>query len=153
MPQHSIMIPAESAAAYESARTKAALIDRSDRGRIVVSGADRASYLHGLLTNDITALEAGRGCYAAYLTAQGRMICDMYGYDLGDAILMTLSRDVKDMVLAKLDQFVFAEDVQLGDVTDSFAQIAVVGPDAAKHVAAHLAGSSEAALAALDEHA
>ena len=51
---------------YEAARHGAGLISRADRGRIVVSGADRASYLQGLLTNDIPALKVGQGCYAAY---------------------------------------------------------------------------------------
>src|SRR5205085_9519259 len=119
--QHSTMIPAASAAAYEAARRRAGLIDRSDRGRLVVSGADRASYLQGLLTNDIAALQAGRGCYAAYLTAQGRMIADLLVYELGDVVLLTTIGEVKDAVMAKLDQFIFAEDVQLGDVTSTFA--------------------------------
>ena len=78
------MIPAVSAAAYDAARHRAAFLDRSHRGRIVVSGSDRASYLQGLLTNDIVALKAGQGCYAAYLTAQGRMIADLDVYELGD---------------------------------------------------------------------
>src|ERR1051325_10878710 len=131
MPQHNTMIQAVSAGAYDAARHRAAFLDRSHRGRIVVSGADRASYLQGLLTNDIAALTPGTGCYAAYLTAQGRMIADMYAYELGDVILLTLDRAVKDAVMAKLDQFIFSEDVQLGDVTDTFAEIAVVGPHAA----------------------
>src|SRR5262249_15974077 len=125
------MSPVVSATAYEAARHRAAVLDRSERGRIVVSGADRASYLQGLLTNDIVALSAGQGCYAAYLTPQGRMMADLYVYELGDVILLTMDRAVKDAVLAKLDQFIFGEDVQLGDVSDAFAQIGVVGPQAA----------------------
>ena len=35
-------------------------------------------------------------------------------------------------MLAKLDQFIFSEDVQLGDVTATFAQMAAVGPAAAR---------------------
>ena len=90
------MIPAVSAGAYTAARERAAFVERGDRGGIVVSGADRASYLQGLLTNDIAALKTGEGCYAAYLTAQGRMIADMYVYELGDVILLTLDGGVKD---------------------------------------------------------
>ena len=90
-------------AAYDAARRRAASVDRSHRGRIVVSGADRASYLQGLLTNDVAALGAGHGCYAAYLTPQGRMVADMWVYELGDAILLTMAGDVKDTVLARLD--------------------------------------------------
>jgi folate-binding protein YgfZ len=145
-------ISPDSNASYDAARHGAGLIDRSDRGRIVVSGKDRASYLQGLLTNDITALEAGEGCYAAYLTPQGRMIADMWVYELGDVMLLTLARDVIDTILAKLDQFIFTEDVQLGDVTRTFTNVAVVGPKAAAIVEAVLAGLPSGALAALPEH-
>jgi folate-binding protein YgfZ len=146
------MVPTVSLSVYAAARQRAAFVDRSDRGRVVVSGADRASYLQGLLTNDTTALSSGRGCYAAYLTAQGRMIADLYVYELGDVMLLMMDGGVTDTVMAKLDQFIFSEDVQLGDVTATFAQIAVVGPAAAVAVAAALGGVAADALSALPEH-
>lgn len=146
------MIPVVSDAAYEAARRRAALVDRSDRGRIIVSGADRASYLHGLFTNDITALKAGQGCYTAYLTAQGRLISDMHVYELGDAILMSLPGDTKDVVLAKLDQFIFTEDVQLGDVSATFGQVAIVGPQAANAIGTAIGGDAQATLPAMAVH-
>jgi folate-binding protein YgfZ len=146
------MIPAVSQAGYDAARRRAAVVDRTGLGRIVLSGKDRASYLQGLLTNDVVALKSGQGCYAAYLTAQGRMIADMHVYELGDVMLMTLAGDVKDTVLARLDQFIFTEDVQLGDVTGTFAQLAVVGPDAAQVVATVLGGLTADALRTLVEH-
>ncbi|HMF96443.1 MAG TPA: glycine cleavage T C-terminal barrel domain-containing protein [Vicinamibacterales bacterium] len=145
------MIPAVSLTAYEAARRRAAFVDRSDRGRIVVSGTERAPYLQGLLTNDMS-LPPGRGCYAAYLTAQGRMIADLYVYELGDVMLVMMDGGVKDAVMTKLDQFIFSEDVQLGDVTGTFAQVAVIGPGAADAVAAVLTGLSAAVLTALPEH-
>jgi tRNA-modifying protein YgfZ len=138
---------------YAAARQQAALIDRTaDRGRIVVSGADRATYLQGLLTNDVAALRSGQGCYSAYLTPQGRMIADMHVYEVGDVILIATNRAVKDTVLLKLDQFVFSEDVQLGDVSGTFAQFAIVGPRAAPIVAALVPAVSEDALRALPDH-
>ena len=146
------MVPAVSASDYAAARHRAAFADRSDRGRLIVSGADRASYLQGLLTNDVAALKAGEGCYAAYLTAQGRMIADMSVHELGDVMLLALAGDVKDAVMAKLDQFIFTEDVQLGDVTGAFAQFVVVGPEAARAVASALGGVSADTLAALPEN-
>ena len=146
------MIPAVSASAYDAARHRAAFFDRSHRGRIVVSGTERASYLQGLLTNDIVALKAGQGCYAAYLTAQGRMIADLHVYELGDVMMLTMIGGVKDGVMAKLDQFIFSEDVQLGDVSDTFAQVAIVGPAAATTVASLLGGVSADALGEMAEH-
>jgi len=146
------MVQLDSPAAYDAARHGAAFVDRSHLGRIVVSGTERASYLQGLLTNDIVALKAGQGCYAAYLTAQGRMIADLHVYELGDVILLTMAGAVKDMVMGKLDQFIFSEDVQLGDVTTAFAQIAVVGPGAAARVASLVSGMTEEELRALPTH-
>jgi folate-binding protein YgfZ len=119
-----------SATTYRTVRERVAFLDRSDRGLIVVSGSDRATYLQGLLTNDIVGLKSGTGCYAAYLTPQGRMITDLFVYELGDVMLLALPRPQKDAVLAKLDQLVFAEDVQLGDVTATFLATGIVGPSA-----------------------
>jgi folate-binding protein YgfZ len=152
MSQHNTAIQTGSAG-YAAARHRAAFVDRSGRGRIVVSGSERASYLHGLLTNDIVSLKPGSGCYAAYLTAQGRMITDLYVYELGDVILLTTIGSVKNTLMAKLDQFIFSEDVQLGDATETFAQIAVVGPRSAAVVASLVSGIPEDALRGLSEHA
>jgi tRNA-modifying protein YgfZ len=117
--------------AYRAARERAAILDEPDRARIVLAGADRRTYLHGLLTNDIEGLGAGRGCYAAYLTPQGRMISDMYVLELGDAVLLDAPESRRAELLQKFDQFIFSEDVQLGDATGSFVQLTLAGPLAA----------------------
>src|SRR5262245_45618296 len=146
------MVPAVSLSVYTAARRRAAFVDRSDRGRIVVSGAERASYLQGLLTNDTAALSAGLGCYAAYLTAQGRMIADLYLYELGDVMLLMMDGRGKDTVMARLEQFIFSEGVQLGDVTGTVAQLAFVGPDAARVIAAAMPSVGADVLNKLPEH-
>ena len=96
---------------YRALRHGAGLVNRSDRGRLRLTGRDRRDYLQGLLTNDIAALSAGSGCYACLLTAQGRMTADMYVVETGEAILMDLERAVTARVAAHLEQFVFSEDV------------------------------------------
>ncbi len=128
---------------YTALRSRAGIVDRSGRGKVVVAGADRAKYLHAMLTNDIAALAPGTGCYAAYLTPQGRMIADMTVYELGDLCLLDLHPSVKDTVLARLDQFVFSEDVRLGDVTETFASLGVYGAQSPAVLAGAL-GSEEA---------
>ncbi len=120
---------------YNAARASAVLVDRSPRARIVLNGQDRRTFLHALLTNDIAGLGAGTGCYAAFLTPQGRMIADMRVFELGDLILIDLHRDAREAVLAKLDQLIFSEDVALGDVTEAFGCLGVSGPEAARVVA------------------
>ena len=111
-------------------RGGAGLIERTDTGRISLTGADRRSYLQGLLTNDIEALTPGTGCYAAMLTAQGRMITDMRVLELGDAVQLDVPRAVTQAVYEHLDRFVFSEDVKVADVTSAYAEIGLYGPAA-----------------------
>lgn len=136
---------------YQTARRSAAALARTDRGSIVVSGADRASYLQGLLTNDIAALKPGEGCYAAYLTPQGRMIADLFVYELGDVIMLTVPRAQHPTVVEKLDQFIFGEDVQVNDALAAFSTTAIVGPDAPRLLGTFTA-IAQADLSAMPEH-
>ncbi len=129
------MLPGEQ---YHALHQGAGLVDRSGRGRLRLTGSDRKDYLQGLLTNDIAALSAGTGCYAALLTAQGRMIADMYLVETGDAIVMDLEREVTAKVFAHLDRFVITEDVQIVDETETVAQVGVFGPNAPAVLAAVL---------------
>jgi folate-binding protein YgfZ len=115
---------------YRALRGSAAIVDRSARGRLLVKGADRRSYLQGLLSNDIVALTPGSGCYATYLTAQGRMIADMRVFELGDTLLVDLDPRVAQPVAGRWSQFIFSEDVQIEDVSARTIQLGVYGPRA-----------------------
>jgi folate-binding protein YgfZ len=136
---------------YRAFRQGAALLDRSGRSRLRLTGADRLSYLQGLLTNDVAALTAGTGCYACLLTAQGRMIADMYLMETGDALLMDLIGELAGKVAAHLDQFVFSEDVQIADESDATSQLGVYGPGAAAVIAQVLDRSTDEPATG-DEH-
>lgn len=113
---------------YRAARQSAGILDRSGRGRIALRGGDRRTFLHALLTNDIAALSPGTGCYAAFLTPQGRMMADMRVFELGDVILLDVAAGTTDGLLAKLDQMLFSEDVQLADASGVFGCLSVFGP-------------------------
>jgi folate-binding protein YgfZ len=115
---------------YAALRDGAAIVDRAGLGRILLTGADRRSYLQGLLTNDIEALTPGTGCYAAMLNAQGRMLTDMRVLELGDAVLLDVPADVTTAIRDHLDRFVFSEDVRVEDVTASRVAIGLCGPRA-----------------------
>ncbi|MEQ1731154.1 MAG: glycine cleavage T C-terminal barrel domain-containing protein, partial [Vicinamibacterales bacterium] len=101
------------------------------RRPIGVTGRDRATYLHGLLTNDIQALTPGSGCYAAWLTPQGRMLTDLHVLESGDMILLDVPVEQHEATLARLEQFLFSEDVQLSDLGASLASVWIHGPAAA----------------------
>jgi folate-binding protein YgfZ len=130
-------------------RQTAGVIDRSARGRIVVRGADRKTFLHALLTNDIAGLAPGSGCYAVLLTPQGRMVADMHVFEMGDVVLIDCVREVKDTLLQKFDAFIFSEDVQLGDLSDAWGCVGVYGPEAARVASRALEAGKDGAPAGI----
>ena len=119
---------------YNAAHNSAIVVDRSDCGTIAMSGNDRASFLHALLTNDIAALPMGRGVYAAYLTPQGRMISDMRVIETGNRMLLNVARAIAGPLAERFDKLIFSEDVQPRDATAELAIVGVHGPSAARMI-------------------
>lgn len=123
---------------YAALRESAGIGAISARAQIAVAGNDRASFLQGLLTNDIQALAAGTGCYAAWLTPQGRMITDLHVLESGDMILLDVPAPLAGPLLQKLDQFLFSEDVRLESLADAIRGVWIHGPKAADVLASVL---------------
>jgi folate-binding protein YgfZ len=115
---------------YRAIRTASAVIRRGDRGVLAVRGSDRLLWLQGLLTNDVAKLQPGESCYAAYLTAQGRMISDMRVVELADRAFLEIPAILAEALRARLDALIFAEDVQIADATGSIAAVDLHGPAA-----------------------
>ncbi|MDP1571375.1 MAG: glycine cleavage T C-terminal barrel domain-containing protein [Vicinamibacterales bacterium] len=130
---------------YRALHAAAGLVQPVDRSVIRVGGADRATWLQGLLTNDIAALGPGTGCYAAWLTPQGRMITDMHVLETGEALWLDVPAALAAALAARLDGMVFAEDVSVADLGGSLAAIGVHGPTAAPVFAAACGGVITAA--------
>jgi folate-binding protein YgfZ len=126
---------------YDRIREGAATGATSERRQLAVSGRDRASYLQGLLTNDIQALTPGTGCYAAWLTPQGRMLTDMHVLESGAMILLDVPAETAAATLARLEQFVFTEDVRIESCADSLRGVWVHGPHAAGAIDRALEGA------------
>src|SRR3972149_48790 len=61
-------------AEYEAVRRAAGLIDPSHQGKVRISGADGQDFLNRMLTNDIKALAAGRGCPSFLLNPKGHVV-------------------------------------------------------------------------------
>jgi folate-binding protein YgfZ len=138
---------------YEAVRKTSGVRDRSDEGRLRVTGPDRAAWLQGLLTNDIAAVKPGGGCYAAYLTPQGRMITDVRLLERGDFMLLDVPAAQKAFVLERLTTFIIMEDVAVDDVTESLARVAVHGPGAAALLEGVVRVDDGTPIASLAEHA
>lgn len=136
---------------YDAARSSAVVVDRSGEGRLRLTGADRVAWLQGLVTNDVAALQPGQGCYAAYLTPQGRMISDLRILATREALLLDVPTVARTTVAARFEQFIITEDVVVEDVTARIARLGVHGPAAASVVATALDVPADS-LAKLAEH-
>jgi folate-binding protein YgfZ len=115
-------------AAYSAIFHAAVLGSIAPRGQIAVKGADRAEYLQGLLTNDIPSLTPGTGCYAAWLTPQGRMLTDLHLFQSATMLLLDVPAELVEPTLKRLDEFLFSEDVQIASLAGSLASVSLHGP-------------------------
>jgi folate-binding protein YgfZ len=73
---------------YSALHNGALFFDRSDRTRMRISGPKAAELLTGMVTNDVSALVAGEGQYAAALTPKGKIVADLRIFALEDSLLV-----------------------------------------------------------------
>jgi tRNA-modifying protein YgfZ len=102
---------------YEALQANRAFVDFSSRGRIQVTGEDRARLLHALSTNHVQQMQPGDQVYCFFLTAQGRIISDAILVCEQDRFLIDVEGEVLDTVLKHIDHYIIADDVTLEDVT------------------------------------
>ena len=114
------------------------VVDRSERGKLALTGAEAKDFLQGQVTNDIVSLEPGQGCYAAFLTHKGKMLGDMRVFDLGDELLLDCERVVLQELFNMIRRFKLGREVELHKRTLEMALLSVIGPDAPR-----LAGDAE----------
>ena len=114
---------------YKAVTANGGVVRRVDRGVLTVSGADRATWLQGLLTNDVAALRDGDTQYAAYLTPQGRMITDMHVAARDNQILLDVPATLAASLRDKLDALIFSEDAQVTDESKRLTVWTVIRKD------------------------
>ena len=130
---------------YRTIVSAAGVRKKAERGRLRITGADRVTFLQALVTNELMLLKTHQGAYAAYLTPQGRMVTDLHVFIRPDEVIADVPASLTADLAAKLDALVFAEDVQIADVSRVLVQVSVTGRRAA-HLIANATGADEAAL-------
>ena len=69
---------------YRALTQECGLLDRSERGKLALTGAGAVEFLNGQVTNELADLRPGEGRYAAFLTHKGKMLGDLRILALGD---------------------------------------------------------------------
>jgi folate-binding protein YgfZ len=117
-------------AEYRALCESAGLADRSDLGKVEVTGRDRASFLHGMLTSDVKALAAGQGGPAAFLDAHGKVMSLLVVYALEDRLWLELPPATTEKFLETIDHFLISEKAYLESADAAFAVLSLQGPGA-----------------------
>src|SRR5271156_1162228 len=114
-----------------AARESVALFDSSWHATLKLTGRDRVKYLHAITSNNIQALEIGRGTLALLLNPQGHILAELEIYVLAESVLVRTHVSARERTVATLKKFVIASDVKIEDATDTTGSLAVEGPRAA----------------------
>jgi len=114
---------------YRTITEACGLLDRSERGKLALTGTDAKGFLQGQVTNDVEALAPGKGCYAAFLTPKGKMLGALRILDAGDEILLDTERSALQELFNMVRRFSIGYQVELHKRTLERGLLSLIGPD------------------------
>jgi folate-binding protein YgfZ len=148
--------PDSLAADYNVLCTGCGLLDRSERGKLALTGADAVEFLDGQVTNELGTLRPGEGCYAAFLTHKGKMLGDLRVLAVGEdpegrprELLLDTERSALQALFDMVRRFKVGFDVELHKRTLECALLSLIGPAAERVAGAEGLGAAEHSNAAL----
>jgi len=117
---------------YKTLTEGCGLLERSERGKLALSGPGAKAFLAGQVTNDVEALFPGGGCYAAFLTPKGKMLGDLRVLDAGDELLLDTERVALQALFDMIRRFKIGYELQLHKRTVERGLLSLIGPDAVR---------------------
>lgn len=129
---------------YRALGAGPAIVDRSYRALLEVTGADRATWLHNLTTNQVKNLGRGEGNYAFVLNNQGRILFDVNILARAESIWVDLDRRFLQTAKKHFSKYAITEDVTVVDRSEEFVRLGLVGPKAVALLAELGAANAEA---------
>jgi folate-binding protein YgfZ len=123
------------AAEYRVLTEGCGLLDRSERGKLALSGAGAVEFLNGQVTNELAALHPGEGVYAAFLTHKGKMLGDLRILAAGDdpskassELLLDTERGALQALFDMIRRFKVGYTVDLHKRTLECDLLSLIGP-------------------------
>lgn len=108
--------------------TNAGLVDRSNRGVLVVPGDDRLSWLHSICSQHVANLQDGEATEALVLSPHGHVEQHWQFTELGGQVWLDVEPGTSSDALGYLDKMRFLKRVEPADVTRNWAVWSLVGP-------------------------
>jgi len=118
------------AADYRTIREACGWLDRSQRGKLALTGAGAKDFLNGQVTNEVEGLASGQGVYAAFLTHKGKMLGDLRILDFGDELFLDTERSALQELFNMIRRFKVGFEVELHKRTVECGLVSLIGPRA-----------------------
>jgi folate-binding protein YgfZ len=145
-------------AEYRTLLEGCGLLDRSERGKLALSGAGAVEFLNGQVTNELATLHAGEGRYAAFLTPKGKMLGDLRILAVGSdrqaapsELLLDTERVALQALFDMIRRYKVGYEVELHKRTLERGLISLIGPESVAVVGS--AAGASGLEPAEDEHA
>jgi tRNA-modifying protein YgfZ len=116
--------------AYRALTQGAGLLDRSEHGKLALTGPQARAVLNGQVSNDVEALQAGHGVYAALLTNKGKMLGDLRVLDTGDELLLLTERVALQALFDQVRRGAIGWEAELHKRTLEQGLLSLIGPRA-----------------------
>jgi tRNA-modifying protein YgfZ len=124
------------AAEHRALLERCGLVDRSERGKLALSGPGVVEFLNGQVTNELADMRPGDGRYAAFLTHKGKMLGDLRVLAVGDdrsqapsELLLDTERSALQALFDMITRFRVGYDVELHKRTLERGLLSLIGPD------------------------
>ena len=117
-------------AGYDACIEGAGLVDRSEAGKLLLTGAQAREFLDGQVSNEVATLAEGHGRYAALLTNKGRMLADLRVLATGGGLLLICERVALQALFDQLRRGLIGWQVELHKRTLELGLLSLVGPRA-----------------------
>jgi folate-binding protein YgfZ len=112
----------------ELLRTGDAVVDRSDRGFVLVTGPDAFSFLQALVSADLDDLVDGAAVHSLLLTPQGKLDVDFRLVRVGDDAWLDCDPGLGAQLAASLNRFKIRVKADVVDRSDEFGMLSYIGP-------------------------
>src|SRR3954463_10131828 len=103
------------------------IVDRSERGKLALTGPAAKVLLNGQITNDVEVLTPGHGVYAAFLTHKGKMLGDLRVLDLGGELWLDTERDSLQALFDTIRRAKIGFDCELHKRTVQQGLVSIIG--------------------------
>ncbi len=89
------------------------------RGVLGINGADRVTFLNGLVSNDVSRVAPGNAVWAALLSPQGRYLTDFFIFHDNERLLLDAPLQTVPDLLRRLSRYRLRAAVILEDLSES----------------------------------